>query len=127
VSRLGYLLLFPILSLPGCRFATASDDAQSVVSLRFVPSAFDSFTSNTEIRYTLVSSATVNLSVVMRTPAGDQRVNTLASSLFETKGSHAHTWLGDTGDGRFAPAGEYIGIIEIGEHRFEASVRVFHF
>lgn len=44
----------------------------------------------------------------------------------ETKGNHAHAWLGDTDQGFFAPAGEYLGIVLIGHRRFEAGVFVYH-
>ncbi len=54
-------------------------------------------------------------------------MKTLVLNVAESKGSHSHTWLGDTDDGYFAPSGLYIGIIKIQERRFESTVLVFHY
>jgi flagellar hook assembly protein FlgD len=54
-------------------------------------------------------------------------VRTIVRDLSETKGSHNHTWLGDTEKGIFAPAGLYTGILQIQDASFETSVRIFHF
>lgn len=110
-----------------CKLPTA-DDPSAVTSLRFSPSAFDSFRRNTEIRYTLKSAATVSIYIVRRDSTGQpQLVSTLVENVFETRGTHAHTWLGDTQNGFFAPSGLYHGILQIANQRYEASVRVFHF
>jgi hypothetical protein len=120
------LLVLSLLS--SCRYPSALDDPDLVSSLRFSPSAFDSFKSNTEIRYTLKSPAPLNAFVIKRDSTGkDYLVKTLAINAAESKGSHAHTWLGDTDDGYFAPPGDYIGVIQIQNNRFEATVLVFHF
>lgn len=104
------------------------EDASLVTSLRFSPSAFDSFRRNTEIRYTLKSPSTVSINIVRRDSAGQMfLVNTIAENTYETKGSHSHTWLGDTRSGLFAPSGLYLGVLRIGDKQYETSVRVFHF
>jgi flagellar hook assembly protein FlgD len=114
--------------LIGCSLPSALDDPELVSSLRFFPSAFDSFKSNTEIRYTLKSPASLNAFVIKRDTTGkDYLVKTLALNAAESKGSHAHTWLGDTDDDLFAPPGTYIGVIQIQNRRFEATVLIFHF
>ena len=108
-----------------CTLPTASDFLVS--SLRCSPSAFDSFRANTEIRYTLASAATITLYIAQRSEAGELvLVKTLASNIHETKGSHGHTWLGDTHQGVFAESGEYIAILQIESNNYEAGVRVFH-
>ena len=118
-----------VLSLHiSCSLPSALDDPELVSSLRFSPSAFDSFKSNTEVRYTLKNPATLNAFVIKRDSTGkDYLVKTLAVNAAESKGSHAHTWLGDTDDGCFAPPGLYIGMIQIQERRFESTVLVFHY
>lgn len=99
-----------------------------VTSLRSSPSAFDSFRANTEIRYTLARPATVTIFIARRDAAGQLiHVNTLAQSIYETKGSHGHTWLGDTAAGVFAESGLYIAVLQIDNNRYETTVRVFHF
>lgn len=114
--------------LPGCRLPGEVDAALLVANLRFSPAAFDSFKGNTEIRYSLGAPAEVSCVIVRRGGAPpDIFVTTLCSKIHESKGTHAHSWLGDTGTGLFAPAGEYVGILNTGDRRFEATVRVFHF
>ena len=121
-------VLLSALLLSGCRLPTSVESEDIVASLRFSPAAFDSFRRNTEILYTLNQSARVTLSIVRRPGQGaDQPVVTLFTELFESKGLHSHTWLGDTSAGLFAPPGDYIGIIRVGGRSFEAAVRVFHF
>jgi hypothetical protein len=122
------LLVLTALALSGCRTPTAADDADIVANLRFSPGAFDSFRRNTEILYTLKQPARVTVSIVHRTASGaDQPVVTLFAEIMESKGYHSHTWLGDTSQGLFAPAGDYIGVVRVEDRRFEAVVRVFHF
>ena len=114
--------------LSSCQYPSALDDPELVSSLRFSPSAFDSFKTNTQMLYSLKSPATLNAFVIKRDSTGkDFLVKTLAVNAAESKGSHAHTWLGDTDDGYFAPPGLYIGMIQIQERRFESTVLVFHF
>jgi hypothetical protein len=111
----------------GCRFGGVPS-GELVSSLRFAPSAFDSFRRNTELRYALADPAVVDIRIIRRTAdGGEVAVKTLARSLRQTRGSHAVTWLGDTAERLFAPAGVYIGVLEVGGDRFETSVEVFHF
>jgi hypothetical protein len=65
--------------------------------------------------------------VVKREGGGDLLVKTLTTGLFESKGSHAHTWLGDSQAGLFVPSGEYIGVVSVGQHRYESTVSIFHY
>jgi hypothetical protein len=112
--------------LASCSLPTTTD--LLVTSLRCSPSAFDSFRANTEIRYTLAKPATVTIYIAQRDDSGQLvLVNTLALNIYETKGSHGHTWLGDTAAGLFAESGLYIAILQIESNQYETSVRVFHF
>lgn len=78
--------------------------------------------------YTLKVPATLNVFVLKIDSSGKEfLVKTLAVNAAESKGSHAHTWLGDTNDELFAPSGLYIGVIQIQERRFESTVLVFHY
>jgi hypothetical protein len=114
--------------LIGCSHPSQLDDPELVSSMRFSPSAFDSFKSNTEMRYTLKVPATLNAYVLKTDSTGKEYlVKTLVTNAAESKGSHAHTWLGDTNDELFAPPGLYIGVIQIQERRFESTVLVFHY
>lgn len=120
------LLIFTLLS--SCSYPSQLDDPELVSSLRFSPSAFDSFKSNTQMLYTLKVPATLNVFVLKIDSSGKEfLVKTLAVNAAESKGSHAHTWLGDTNDELFAPSGLYIGVIQIQERRFESTVLVFHY
>ncbi len=122
------LMLAALLGMNSCRLPSAADDPELVTSLRFSPSAFDSFKRNTDIKYTLKMPATVNICVVRKDSVGSELlVRRLALDVHETKGSHSHTWLGDNENGFFAPIGTYIGVVEIESQHFEATVLVFHF
>ena len=122
------LLVLSAITLSGCRFPSAADEPDILSNLRFSPGAFDSFRRNTEILYTLKQPARVTFSIVRRPPSGaEEPVTTLFTQILESKGYHSHTWLGDTSQGLFAPAGDYIGIVRVGDMRFEAPVRVFHY
>lgn len=122
------IILCGLLGLPACRMAAGPDDASVVSSLRFSPSAFDSFKRNAELRYTLGAPAEVRITVLRRDAGGDELlVKVLGTALRQTKGAHAITWLGDTSEHLFAPAGTYFGVVECGGARFEAPVEVFHF
>ncbi len=118
-----------LLSLTtSCTLPSALDDPELVSSLRFSPSASDSFKSNTQLLYTLKAPATLNAYIVKVDSAGMQHlVKTLVLNATESKGSHAHTWLGDTDDGLFTPSGLYAGVIHIQDRSFQATVLVFHF
>ena len=123
-------LFFSVIALilVSCKLPTATDDPNIVSNLRFTPSAFDSFTKNTEVQYTLKDPVTVNISIVRKDSSGQEYlVRTIAEEIHETKGTHRHTWLGDTEKGLFAPIGTYIGIVRIESRRFEATVLIFHF
>jgi hypothetical protein len=118
-----------LLLLPqACTLPDPADSPLVVAGLRFSPSAFDSFARNAELRYALASPAEVSIAIVRTGQAGEpQLVKTLCQGLRESRGSHAHAWLGDTDQGRFAPAGEYTGVVTVCSQRFEATVRVFHY
>ena len=123
-----YVALILMMLLNCCRYPSQLDDPELVSSLRFSPSAFDSFKSNTEMRYTLKTPAALNAFILKTDSTGKEYlVKTLALDAAESKGSHAHTWLGDTNDQLFAPPGLYIGVIQIEDKRFEATVLVFHY
>ena len=114
--------------LNGCSHPSQLDDPELVTSLRFSPSAFDSFKTNTQMLYTLKAPATLNAYILKVDSTGKEYlVKTLVLNAAESKGSHAHTWLGDTDDGLFAPTGTYIGVIQIQQRRFESTVLVFHY
>jgi len=109
-----------------CHLSTEQKD-ELVTGLRFEPEAFDSFTSSASVRYTLARPAVSTLRICSKTKDGGfAPVTILFESLRESKGSHAHTWLGDTEEGFFAPSGSYVGILDVEGERFEAVVRVFH-
>ena len=121
------LLTIPSI-LPGCRLPAAIDDPNVISSLRFTPSAFDSFRRNTELKYVLRAPATVSIYIVKRDSARrESPVKRLAEDLNETKGSHSITWIGDTDQRLFAPAGVYYGIVRMQNQRFETIVQIFHF
>jgi len=66
-SRGGYLFLVAMLmNLISCKLPTAADDPSIVSNLRFTPSAFDSFTKNTEVQYTLKNPVAVNISIIKK-------------------------------------------------------------
>ena len=124
----GGLFLIVAISFVSCKLPTAADDPSIVSNLRFTPSAFDSFTKNTEVQYTLKNPVAVSISIVKRDSSGQEfLVRTIAEDIHETKGTHRHTWLGDTEKSLFAPIGTYIGIVQTESNRFEATVLVYHF
>ena len=124
----GGLFLIVAISFVSCKLPTAADDPSIVSNLRFTPSAFDSFTKNAEVQYTLKNPVAVDISIIKRDSSGQEYlVKTLAEGIHETKGTHRHTWLGDTEKGLFAPIGIYIGIVRIESRQFEATVLVYHF
>lgn len=126
------ILVVTMLSLlvmaAGCKLASPDPTTTLVTSLRFTPSAFDSFKRNTELKYSLGAPSTVTISIIKRDSAmQDYLVKTLAENLNETKGSHSVTWLGDTDQRLFAPAGVYFGVLRIHDQQYETIVQVFHF
>ena len=126
-SRSHILLILSSL-VCGCSLPSSLGDPELVSSLRFSPSAFDSFKSNTQILYSLKAPATLSVYILKIDSIGKEYlVKTLVLNAAESKGSHAHSWLGDTDDGLFAPTGTYIGIIQIQQRRFESTVLVFHY
>ena len=121
-----HLYLNLMLGFLSCSLPSSAD--LLVSSLRCSPSAFDSFRANTEIRYTLAKPATVTIYIAQRNSSGQLiLINSIAESINETKGSHGHTWLGDTAAGLFAESGNYIAVLQIESNQYEAGVRVFHF
>jgi hypothetical protein len=111
-----------------CKLIPTASNAMSVTSLRFAPSAFDSFKRNTEMKYSLGAPSTVTITIIKRDSSNrDYLVKTLGENLRETKGSHSITWLGDTDQHLFAPAGVYFGVLHIREQQYETVVQVFHF
>jgi len=120
--------LFFILSFMQCNMPNVTDDPALVSSLRFSPSAFDSFRRNTELKYTLKNPSEVSIYIMKKDSLqNDVLVKTLVENASETKGTHSTTWLGETNQRYFAPVGIYFGVLKIGSRRFETSVQVFHF
>jgi hypothetical protein len=118
------MLLIVLLSAPvACRLPGAAED-QLVTGFRFEPEAFDSFTGSASIHYTLSRPAVTTLRIFMR--GKNEPLIVLFESLRESKGTHEHTWLGDTEEGYFAPAGNFRGILDAEGEQFEAVVRVYH-
>jgi hypothetical protein len=123
----GLVTVANLVATPGCSQPSALDHPDLLTDLRFSPSAFDSFRGNTQIRYRLAVPATVTIIIAERDTLGrEYLVKTIWRGGRETKGNRSHAWLGDTDQGFFAPAGEYLGVITIGRRRFEAGVRVYH-
>ena len=115
------------LAALSCRLPSPVEDPELVRSLRFSPSAFDSFKRNTELRYTLKYPVRLSLLIVYRDSTGaESLVRTLAVDIAETAGAHAHTWIGDTMYGAFAPAGRYLGRLRVGGESFETDVLIYH-
>ena len=131
-----------------CHHPLAADDPEVLSNLRFAPGAFDSFTRNTELKFTLRHPVTLDITIESKggpqsgAPQGDASgkgaphreapdgyfvVKTLIVNAYEAKGSHSIAWLGDTDSEVFAPAGIYFGVVKINNRRFETTVQVFHF
>ncbi len=127
--RWGFLFIAAVsLILTSCKLPTSPNESLLVTNLRFTPSAFDSYTKNTEIQYTLASPSDLSISIVKKDSSGSYMlVRTIASAISETKGTHRNTWLGDTEKGLFAPVGTYIGLLKIGSQKYEATILVFHY
>ena len=115
-----------LLVLGACTIPSDTDDPANISSLRFEPSAFDSFRQNTVIRYSLSRPALVSIYILVRDTVGTKLVKTIIENLSETRGSHSHTWLGDNQQGYFAPSGLYYGIVRVNNKAYEAEVRVYH-
>jgi hypothetical protein len=115
-----------LLALGACTIPSDTNDPGIISSLRFEPSAFDSFRQNTVIRYSLSRATQVSIYIVIRDPLGTKLVKTIIENLNETKGSHSHTWLGDNEQGYFAPSGLYYGIVRVNNKPYEAEVRIYH-
>ena len=115
------------ISTLACRFPNEAYDPNVITSLHFTPSAFDSFRRNTEMKYSLKSASIVSVYIVKKDSAQKELlVKTLVEDLNETKGSHSITWIGDTDQRLFAPAGTYFGVVQLQQHRFQTIVQVFH-
>jgi flagellar hook assembly protein FlgD len=116
------LLACGIVAGFSCRLPEGADS--SIVSnLRFEPEAFDSFTASTSVRYTLSRPTVTTMRICSKSR---ETVIILFEDLSESKGSHAHTWLGDTDEGFFAPAGSYVGVLEVEGEKYESVVRIYH-
>jgi hypothetical protein len=113
------LLILSVGTLSSCRLPT---DESLISAFRAEPDAFDSFSSATQIRYTLSRSAATTLSIIAR----DGTRLRLFSNLSESRGPHEHTWLGEGSDGYFAPAGTYTASLEAEGERVETIIRIFH-
>ena len=119
-------LILSAAMLVSCRLPADVDAESLVTNFRFSPAAFDSFKQSTELRYSLAAPSDVSCMIIRRTAVADALVTILCVSVRESKGTHAHTWLGETYAGQFAPAGDYIGIVRVRDRGFEATVRVYH-
>jgi hypothetical protein len=118
--------LISLTAFSACRIPVSPEDGL-VTNFRFQPEAFDSFTGSTSVRYSLARPAVTTFRICTRGENGTlETVIVLFESLRESKGTHEHTWLGDTDEGYFAPAGSFLGILEAEGERFESIVRVYH-
>jgi hypothetical protein len=117
------ILTLVLVGILGCRIPV--DPELLVSDFRFSPEAFDSFTGTTSLRYTLKRPATTTIRIIAPGKSGSV-VMTLFEELKESSGLHQHTWLGDTEEGYFAPAGEYLGELEVEGESYQAVVRVYH-
>ena len=68
--------LFLLVLLSSCNYPSQLDDPELVNSLRFSPSAFDSFKANTELRYTLKVPATLNAYILKSDSTGKESFTT---------------------------------------------------
>jgi hypothetical protein len=119
------ILTLVLAGILGCRIPV--DPELLVSDFRFSPEAFDSFTGTTSLRYTLKRPATTTIRIIAPGKSGPGSVvMTLFEELKESSGIHQHTWLGDTEEGYFAPAGEYLGELEVEGESYQAVVRVYH-
>lgn len=80
------------------------------------------------MKYSLRAATLVSAYIVKKDSAHTELlVKTLVENLNETKGSHSITWIGDTDERLFAPAGIYFGVVQFQQFRFETIIQVFHF
>ena len=122
------LILMCFFTALRCNHSSPADDPEMLSNLRFAPGAFDSFTRNTELKFTLRHPVTVDITIESKgIPDGYLVVKTLIANAPASKGSHSIAWLGDTDAEVFAPAGVYLGVVNINNRRFETTVQVFHF
>ena len=119
-------LILALVLLVSCKLPADLETESLVTNFRFSPAAFDSFKQSTVLRYSLAAPSEVSCMIIRRTPAADALVTILCANVRESKGTHAHTWIGDTAVGQFAPAGDYIGVVRVRDRGFEATVRVYH-
>jgi hypothetical protein len=127
-TAFGWLIVLSAINGIRCNHPAGPADSGVVSNLRFAPSAFDSFKRNTELKFTLKLPETLNIFIVRRDAAGDEsRVKRLIENARQTRGSHSVSWLGDTDNGLFAPAGMYLALVEIEAQTYETTVEVFHF
>ena len=110
------------LFLAGCLANPFRPDI--ITNLRCSPDVFDSYKSNTSVKYTLLQEATVSIWI---SSADGQRVKHLVDTRVETKGTHSHGWLGLNDHGYFVPAGVYLTTVKADSDEAQASVELFHF
>lgn len=126
-ERRAFLVALGLILLTSCRIPVNRPAEALVSSYQFEPEAFDSFVGVSRARYHLSQASRTSLSIVRLSDEGTRTlVITLFENLSETRGSHEHTWLGDTDQGTFAPSGTYIGVLRAGSEQYEAVVRVYH-
>jgi len=126
-ERARILVLLGLVLLASCRIPVNGPQGALVSDFQFEPEAFDSFVGVSRARYTLSQASHTSLSIARLSDGGTRTlVITLFENLFEAGGSHAHTWLGDTGEGTFAPSGTYLGILTAGSEQYETVVRIYH-
>jgi hypothetical protein len=128
-NHVNYLFIVVVICLfSSCKLPTSVDASLLVTNLRFTPSAFDSYTKNAEIQYSLSTASTLSISIQKKDTSGYYSlIRSIAVNIAETKGTHRHTWLGDTERGLFAPVGTYIGVLQIDQSKYEATILVFHY
>ena len=116
-----------MIFMASCRIPVGQETDSRVSNFRFEPEAFDSFMGVSRAHYTLSQASVTSLHILRKTDDGKSiLVMTLFENLFESKGIHQHSWLGDTMEGTFASSGIYLGVLRLGSERFEAVVRVYH-
>src|SRR5436309_3257003 len=106
------LILMCFFTALRCNHSSPADDPEMLSNLRFAPGAFDSFTRNTELKFTLRHPVTVDITIERRGAShtglrgkgfsqvdaldGHFVAKTLIANAPASKGSHSIAWLGDT-------------------------------
>jgi len=119
------LFIAMMIASKACSFP--SRPVPEISSLRFVPSAFDPFKKNAELKYSLDSETSIDAYIVKKDSLGQRwLVKTLTEDIILSKGTHAHAWLGGNDDGFFVPVGLYYGVIQTKYDLYETPVEVYH-